>query len=407
MDVISDKVVGCILAYMQYCIAKRYSKLVMLSVVCFCSFALSTNSLDYLVSARFDSKKIDVALKSVQEFEFSAKNLQAYLKILTAEAHPFGSPRQKYITDWLVNNLKQQNVYLKTQLFSAKVPALNSFGQRVVASMSKTERIGSRERGKWSTFLGRNVIAKIVGGKDCSVVVGSHYDTKQLYHRGVYLGANDSGSSTAAMLELVRYLSNTPLKSHLCDVYAVFFDGEESVFYDWDDGEKLLGRVDHTYGSRYMASQLIKQHPNFHVHSQISYSKIMDHGSAFKLERSGKYIHAVMILDMIGSQNVRITDDQNSDADLAKLMHQAARKLKLFYRLSKKKRFVEDDHIPFRKIGIPVLLMIDFENTAHWHKPSDTLDTLDINSIIDILRIATYTLHMMSMSDQNRVKVDF
>jgi hypothetical protein len=38
---------------------------------------------------------------------------------------------------------------------------------------------------------------------------------------------------------------------------------------------------------------------------------------------------------------------------------------------------VEDDHIPFKKKGIPVLDIIDFENLATWHQTSDEPSNVD------------------------------
>ena len=50
---------------------------------------------------------------------------------------------------------------------------------------------------------------------------------------------------------------------------------------------------------------------------------------------------------------------------------------------------IEDDHIPFAQRGLPVINLIDFENLATWHQPSDSLANLDLSSIEKVSRLAT------------------
>ena len=57
-------------------------------------------------------------------------------------------------------------------------------------------------------------------------IIGSHYDTKRM-DSVRFLGANDGGSSTGALLELARVLAKAPALA--AKIELVFFDGEEDA----------------------------------------------------------------------------------------------------------------------------------------------------------------------------------
>ena len=41
--------------------------------------------------------------------------------------------------------------------------------------------------------------------------------------------------------------------------------------------------------------------------------------------------------------------------------------------------YIEDDHIPFVRLGVPAADLIDFDygpDNSHWHTPADTVDKL-------------------------------
>ena len=73
----------------------------------------------------------------------------------------------------------------------------------------------------------------------------SHYDTKT-FDTIRFVGANDGGSSTGLLLELVRVLGQHP--NLAAKVELVFFDGEEAY--------ENFSETDGLYGSRYFARQL-------------------------------------------------------------------------------------------------------------------------------------------------------
>ena len=78
---------------------------------------------------------------------------------------------------------------------------------------------------------------------------------------------------------------------------------------------------------------------------------------------------------MIGDKNLDILEDTNSDVALRKLVWSAAASLgyqKYFTSMSEP---MDDDHMPFVRLGVPSLDVIDFDYPP-WHKDTDTLDKI-------------------------------
>ena len=88
-----------------------------------------------------------------------------------------------------------------------------------------------------------NVIATIAGRRADRVALASHYDTKRAPNFR-FVGANDGGSSTAAVLELARALKDSQPEF---TIELLLLDGEEAVNWDW-------AGTDNTYGSRHYVS---------------------------------------------------------------------------------------------------------------------------------------------------------
>ncbi|MGA3189879.1 MAG: M28 family peptidase [Bryobacteraceae bacterium] len=188
-----------------------------------------------------------------------------------------------------------------------------------------------------------NIIAKFPGKSGHAIVVTGHFDTK-LFPGRKFVGANDGGSSTGLLLELARALSGS---TRVDDVYVVFFDGEEAV-NDWTE-------TDSVYGSRHLAYK-------------------------WKADGILAQIKALINVDMIGDKSLGILIEENSTASLRKLVWNTASDLgyKAYFLDTGEK--VDDDHMPFLKLGVPSLDLIDFDYPP-WHKDSDTMDKLSVKSL--------------------------
>ncbi|MFT7677756.1 MAG: glutaminyl-peptide cyclotransferase [Planctomycetota bacterium] len=186
------------------------------------------------------------------------------------------------------------------------------------------------------------------------VIVASHMDTKLLGPN--FQGANDGGSSTAALLELARGLAQGPERA--VAYRFLFLDGEEAV------DPMIWQYPDNTYGSRYHAKEITKR-PN---------------ESRFK---------AMVLLDLVGDKDLVLSKDLNSTRWLQDLFAQEGTKAghgSLFW--NDRSMPIKDDHLSFKEeLRIPVLDLIDFEfgpNNAYWHTDDDTLANCSQASLLKI-----------------------
>jgi Zn-dependent M28 family amino/carboxypeptidase len=186
-----------------------------------------------------------------------------------------------------------------------------------------------------------NIIAVLPGRRADVVLVGGHYDTKW-FREMRFVGANDGGSSTALLIELARSLAGRPREfTH----WIVFFDGEEAR-ESWTAQDSL-------YGSRRLAEDL---------------------------RRQGRLPRAVIVADMIGDGDLGIRREAGSTPWLTDLIWQSAQRLGHGRHFLGEVIPVEDDHAPFMKLGVPGVLLIDFDYPP-WHTADDVLDKVSAQSL--------------------------
>lgn len=196
-----------------------------------------------------------------------------------------------------------------------------------------------------------NLTGVVEGTKPGVILLGNHYDTKY-FPNFTFVGANDGGSTTAWMLEMARTLG--PHREG-CSVWLCFFDGEEA-FKTWSEADSL-------YGSRaYVA--------------------------ALKSGGELAQIKAMINVDMIGDCYLGVVGDPGAPAWLSGAVWGTASKLGYSEHFLLTPRHVEDDHVPFRKAGVPTLEVIDFsygktvnDHNRNWHTPNDTIDKVCADSL--------------------------
>jgi glutaminyl-peptide cyclotransferase len=228
---------------------------------------------------------------------------------------PSGSPALAQTQDYILTELSAAGCSVDTDAFNAQTPG--------------------------GFVPMKNILVKIPGDKPGVLLLGTHYDTKNL---PMFVGADDGGSSTAVMLELARVLCPQP---HHHPVWIAFFDGEEAV-REWSD-------VDSRYGSREMAA---------------------------KLAMSGdlKKIQAFLLADIVGSRTLRFKRELNSTKELTDLVWNTAARLGYSAIFVNEAMAIEDDHISLLKRGVPSVDVIDLE-IPYWHTPQDTLDKISSKSL--------------------------
>jgi hypothetical protein len=195
-------------------------------------------------------------------------------------------------------------------------------------------------RGEYQAVPGglRNVVGTVRGREPGYVVVGAHYDTKDIPG---FVGANDGASGTAIAAQLAR-----TIRRPRHTVKFVFFDGEESPRGTSDDRFEEKG----LRGSKVAAA-------------------------AFKDAR------AMVLLDMVGDRGLAIRLEDNSSAGLWRRLRSAShrvRALEVFPRGNQGP--VSDDHIPFLEEGVPSIDLIDFDFPC-WHRRCDNMSAVSESSV--------------------------
>jgi len=210
-------------------------------------------------------------------------------------------------------------------------------------------------RGRFQELPGglRNVIGEVPGSDpDRYVVVGAHYDTKDIPG---FVGANDGAAGTAVVLELARTLRPEQIGP---TVFFVFFDGEESPAGTPDDEFVEEG----LRGSK-AAVQFL-----------------------FEAE-------AMVNVDFVGETGLVLPREESSDADLWADLRAAADRVGYADVFPPETQPpVGDDHVPFVQAGIPAIDLIDFDFDC-FHEPCDDLsavspESLDAagESVLELLR---------------------
>ncbi len=238
-------------------------------------------------------------------------------RIVSFGPRPAGSEALAHTAGYIVEQLRATTMEVEEQTFRTNTP-----------------------RGPM-TF--RNIIARTRPACPPRFIIAGHYDTKW-FPEFRFVGANDGGSSAAAVLELARVLDKQPV-----DAWLVWFDGEECIkAYEGDDG---------LVGSTHLSRTLFNQK---------------------KLNQ----VQAMILLDMVGDKNFRLTlpKPYPLEQHLTKKVFEAAYALGLRDYVSLLPNAIADDHIPFLLNKVRAVDLIDFDygnlpgQNNFWHNERDTLE---------------------------------
>jgi glutaminyl-peptide cyclotransferase len=194
-------------------------------------------------------------------------------------------------------------------------------------------------RGRFQEVPGglRNVIGTVRGREPGYIVVGAHYDTKDIPR---FVGANDGASGTAVVAQLAR-----TIRRPRHTIRFIFFDGEEAPRGYDADFER--------YGLR---------------GSKVAARAFSD-------------ARAMVLLDFVGDKSLAIRREQYSNPGLWSRLRAAAERVgaeSVFP--STRQGPVLDDHIPFINRGVPSIDLIDFDFPC-WHRRCDNMSAVSERSV--------------------------
>ena len=316
--------------------------------------------------------KLQLAISWVSKVSFPRDQLISDLKEIAQAPHPFGSARQMEVAQFVGRRIRELGFSPIFEAFTADTPNRYLWGHPGSPGTLFIQKPGQNIYSFWR--------APGSDSKKCVWLLGSHYDTKDV--EGIsYLGANDSGSSSVALLFILQALSRfSGIQKFACDLGFVWFDGEESVLPNWNDGDRYqVKTIDHTYGSRHAASRLRSCEGTM--------------GMCLPQDLGGQRVVGLILLDMIGSPNVLISPDSHSHSRLVQLFTRVYQNLypgtDLFAQARPQR--IEDDHVPYMELGLPVINIIDMNHLQYWHRSGDDWDRVDMGSIEKISRTVLAT----------------
>ena len=281
----------------------------------------------------------DPSSKGASEFD-GERAFEQVRKQVEFGPRPAGSAELEKLRAYMIDQLKSYGLQVTTDEFQATTP------------------IGKRKM--------VNVTAELPGESNDVIIISSHYDTK--YFKDIkFVGANDGGASTGALLEVARVMAANKTKPRLT-YWFVFFDGEEAFCFDWDQchnpnpADPQHPLPDNLYGSRHYVAQLTEKG---------------------ELKR----VRAMILFDLMGFKNLRLGRDELSTRWLQDAVWQTAKQIGHGGQFIDAHEGVgDDDHAPFLRAGVDALDIIQLStyginDSEYWHTKEDTLDKISAKSL--------------------------
>jgi glutaminyl-peptide cyclotransferase len=248
---------------------------------------------------------------------------------------PAGSAELEKARNYIIDQLKSYGLKVTTDEFQATTP----LGPKKMV----------------------NINAELPGESSDVIIISSHYDTKY-FKDFKFVGANDGGSSTGAVMEIARVLAAGKPKLKMTYQF-IFFDGEEAFCTDWDQcknpnpADPKTPLPDNTYGSRR------------HVTEMIAMGDL-------------KHIRAMILLDMMGFKDLKLGRDDMSTTWLVDTVWQTGKQLgygNVF--VDAREGVGDDDHAACLRAGIDAMDIIQLSSYPYWHTKEDTLDKISAKSL--------------------------
>ena len=269
-----------------------------------------------------DSAASDIADPAAPKPDINGNHVMQYVKeIVAIGSRPVGSPGHAKLEQYILSKLKGDDVEQDT--FTAQTPVGKFPDQQHHRQVSRARKTAS----------------------------SSSPDTTT---RTIRCPKLTSAPTTAARPRRCCWRLADQFRGKQLDGYSVWLvwtDGEEA-FVKWTDTDSL-------YGTRHLAQK-------------------------WQQDGTAKKIKAFILVDMIGDADLDIQHETNSTPWLSDLVYQAATNLGYQSHFYQSKAGIEDDHLPFLKIGVPAVDIIDLDygyNNVFHHTAQDTIDKLSPQSL--------------------------
>jgi hypothetical protein len=222
------------------------------------------------------------------------------------------------------------------------------------------------------TVAVRNVIGLIEGTdpelKNEYIGIGAHYDHLGIGMAGVYNGADDNASGTAALLEIAKAFAKTQ-------------DNKRSILFTFHTAEEkgLLG-------SKYLVTDTsLTNHMNVHINMDM-----VGRGSSDSIYCLGSDKLSMELFDLVEEVN-----REGVNIHLDYRLNDPDDPQRLYYR---------SDHYNYAKKNIPSVFFFDFE-MGDYHKVTDDIDKINFPKIQKIARLV-YEIALESANRESKFRLD-
>ena len=246
------------------------------------------------------------------------------------------------------------------------VARLDSLG----ASVSEQAITYTSRRDPARRYEGVNIIASTRLDAPTRILLAAHWDSRATADEDPdparrsdpVPGANDGASGVAVLLEIARLLQAHPLPQNV---------GIDLVLFDLEDIGEQIGEAEAARLAQGGAGDSLRV--PFAVGSQ-----------AFVADNPQYRPQFGILLDMVGDTDLRIPKEGYSARYAAPIVDQiwaAARRVGATAFVDENGPAIEDDHIAFLQVGIPVVDLIHAPFPATWHTTADTPDRVSAASL--------------------------
>lgn len=229
----------------------------------------------------------------------------------------------------------------------------------------------SRETVEFEGTRSQNILAQIPGDADKIFVLAAHYDTVPDSP-----GADDNASAVAALLEIARALSQISLNiSLILSAFTLeeygFIGSKHFIDHDPERKKQLSGMISLEMVGFKNTEPDSQEYPPYVDPSQ--YPDTGDFIAVVGNEPSADLAHA------LAQKMSHSTPALNVETLVVPGQGENFSEVRL------------SDHSPFWDAGIPAVMVTDtaFFRNPHYHQPSDTLETLDLEFIQDNAQAVT------------------
>ncbi|XP_055916564.1 glutaminyl-peptide cyclotransferase isoform X2 [Eupeodes corollae] len=221
-----------------------------------------------------------------------------------------------------------------------------------------------------------NIIATFNPNAERYLVLACHYDSKYIQEYE-FLGATDSAVPCAMLLNIATVMNEvlSRFRHQKLSLMFIFFDGEEA-FETW-------GPNDSIYGARHLAKK-------------------------WQTEKKLDQIDMLMLLDLLGAPDPKFYSCfQNTEDWYSKLavienrlsesglmerystsgMTHGEEFHNQYFQPHSLKTVIEDDHVPFLRLGVPIVHLIPIPFPNEWHTKDDDMSIIDYTTTENLNRI--------------------